>query len=132
MAYITSHWNIHLSIGKIYDEDIEMLVAGMNFERDNFTQSEENRKLQQLNVSDSSMHIGGVIVLAEMLKENRTLQQLDISMNSIGNEGATALAEMLKENRTLQQLNVSHNSIGAGGTTALAEKGEQDVTAAVY
>ena len=119
MAHITSHWNIHLSIGKIYDEDIEMLVAGMNFERDNFTQPD--RTLQQLNVTNNSIGDGGATALAEMLKKNRTLQQLNVSHNSIGDGGATALAEMLKKNRTLQQLNVSHNSIGAGGTTALAE-----------
>ena len=114
MAHITSHWKINLSKSDIGDEEIEMLVAGVNFKMDHFTPSEQNRTLQQLDISDN-------LALAEMPQENRTLQQLDVSFNFIGDGGATALAEMLKENRTLQQLDVSFNSIGDGGATALAE-----------
>ena len=147
MAHITSHWVIDLSYREIDNECIEMLVAGVTFERDDFTRSKENRALrhldvsynsigdggatalaeilrtlQQLNVSHNSIGDGGATALAEMLKENRTLQQLDVSSNSIGDVGATALAEMLKENGTLKQLNVSGSfSIGDGGATALAE-----------
>ena len=121
MAHITSHWKINLSNGKIDNEGLEMIVAGVTFERDNFTQSEENRALQQLDVSSNFIGDGGATTLAKMLKENRTLQQLSVSHNSIGDGGATALAEMLKENRTVQQLDVSRNSIGSRGATVLAE-----------
>ena len=119
MAHITSHWEINLSSRKINDEDIEMLMAGVTFKRDDFTQSEETA-LQQLDVSNNSIGDRGATVLAEMLKKNSTLQQLDVSRNSIHSGGATALAEMLKENRTLQQLDVSGNSIGDEGATTLA------------
>ena len=119
MAHITSQWEIDLSSSQVGDEDIEMIVAGMNFDRDNYTWSDENRMLQQLDVSNNSIGSGGATALAKMLKENRTLQRLNVYYNFIGDEGATALAEMLKENRTLQQLDVSINSIGDAGATAL-------------
>ena len=56
MAHITSVWQINLSSSKINYEGIEMLVAGVNFERDHFARSEENRPLQQLDVSHNSIH----------------------------------------------------------------------------
>ena len=149
MAHITSQWEVNLSNSEIGYEEIEMLVAGVNFKRDDFIQFvesgtlqqlivgstsignagatalaemlKENRILQQLDISNNSISSGGVTALAEMLKENRTLQQLDIHGNSIGDEGATALAEVLKKNRTLQQLDVSRSSIGDGGAAALAK-----------
>ena len=98
MAHVTGDWEINLRSSKFGDEELEMLVAGVTFERGNFTQSEDNTTLQQLDVSIGD---GGTTALAKMLKENRTLQQLDISSNSLGDGGATTLAEMLKENRTL-------------------------------
>ena len=121
MAHITTHWKIDLRNSSISDEEVEMLVAGVIFKRDQFLQSGENIALQQLDISSNSISEGGATVLAEMLKENRTLQRLDISTNSIGDGGATALAEMLKENRTLQQLYVRNNFIFDGGAIALAE-----------
>ena len=128
MASITTHWEIVLHNDGIDVEDIEMLAAGVSINRDNFTQSKENRMLQQLHVRHNSIGHGGATALAEMLKENSTLQQLGVSYNSIGDGGATALAEMLKENSTLQQLDVSRNCIGHGGATALAEMLKENST----
>ena len=148
MAHITTHWKINLRNREIGDDEIEMLVAGVNFKRNHFTQSEENQQLyvdissnfighggatalaemlkenmtlQTLYISQNPIGVEGAIALAEMLKKNRTIQQLNVSCDSIGDRGATALAEMLKENRALQQLNISSNSIGDTGATALAE-----------
>ena len=145
IAHVTCHWKIKLYGTHGGDEDVEMLVAGMNFDKENITQSDYSVSLNLGNITSEGLdylnkipkhvsqnmtklvlsHSGfgdrGATALAEMLKENGTLQQLDVSNNSIGQGGATALAEMLKENGTLQQLNVCGNSIGQGGATALAE-----------
>ena len=144
IVHVTCHWKIHLNDTHIGDEGVEMLVAGMNFDKVNFTQSDYSVSLNlscsditsegmdylnkipkhvitELDLANNGFGDRGAIALAEMLKESRTLQQLNISDNSIGQGGATTLAEVLKENGTLQQLNVSRNSIGPGGATALAE-----------
>ena len=147
IAHVTCHWKINLFGTNIGDEGVEMLVSGMNFDKENFTQSDYSvslylrncditsegldylskipkhvsQSMTELDFNSNEFGDRGATALAEMLKENGTLQQLDVSGNFIGQEGATALAEMLKENRTLQQLDVSDNSIGQGGATALAE-----------
>ena len=147
IAHVTCYWEIDFHNTNIGDEGVEMLVAGMNFDKENFTQSDYSVSLELHSCDITSegldylnkipQHVSqnmtklvldsngfgdrGATTLAETLKENRTLQQLSISDNSIGLGGASALAETLKENRTLQQLRVSDNSIGQEGATALAE-----------
>ena len=147
IAHITCHWKIDLNETEIGDEGVEMLVAGMNFDKENFTRSgysgslilgncditskglnylnkipkHVSQNMTELHLFHNGFGSGGTTTLAEMLKENRTIQHLNVSANSIGQEGATALAEVLKENRMLQHLDVSWNFVGQGGATALAE-----------
>ena len=145
VSHITCHWKINLS--GIGNSDVDMLQAGMNFDKTNLPHFDFSvhldlseckitheglshltrmprcvvQNITNLSLKAIELGDGGTATLAKVLKENRSLQQLDISQNSIGQKGATTLAEVLKKNRTLKLMDVSHNSIGQEGAIALAE-----------
>ena len=154
IAHVTCHWKINLYGTHIGDEGVEMLVAGMNFDQENFTQSDYSVSLElgdcditsegldylnkipkhvsqsmtELVLNSNGFGDRGATALAEVLKENRTLQQLNVGYNSIGQGGATALAEMLKENSSLKHLNLDDDSIGGKGTAILVESLKYNTT----
>ena len=144
IARVTCHWKIDLHNNNIGDEDVEMLVAGMNFDKENFTRSDYSVSLdlagceityegldyllkipqyvsQYITELDLCNNGLGVEKIIYLLKEYGMLQQLDVSTNSLYPEGIITLAEMLKENRMLQWLNISENFIYQEGAIALAE-----------
>ena len=110
------HRKIKLNDVLIGDEGV---VAGMNSDKENITQSDCS---VSLDLGECDITSEGLHYLNKIPKHvNSILLQLNISSNSIGQEGATTLAKILKGNRTLLQLNVSYNPIGQGGAIALAE-----------
>lgn len=81
-----------------------------------------NTHLTSLRISGKeSIGDEGARALAESLKQNRTINALEVSYSSITLKGAQALSEMLRENNTLVSFRLAGNSIGAEGMRYLAD-----------
>ncbi len=98
---------LHLCFMDITDEDVTVLVAGLN----------GNHVLKYLNLSSNSVSVAGIVALVET---DCQVQHLNLSSNGIGDDGAEVVARELRNNRTLKDIDLSGNEISVTGLAALA------------
>ena len=74
----------------------------------------ENSKLQELDLSDNSLHAKGIRKIFKRLRIS-TLIKLSISHNNITDKVADQIASFLCRNTKLEKLDLSHNNLQAAG-----------------
>eukprot|EP00751_Fragilariopsis_kerguelensis_P032080 CAMPEP_0170929560 /NCGR_PEP_ID=MMETSP0735-20130129/14901_1 /TAXON_ID=186038 /ORGANISM="Fragilariopsis kerguelensis, Strain L26-C5" /LENGTH=421 /DNA_ID=CAMNT_0011330753 /DNA_START=88 /DNA_END=1353 /DNA_ORIENTATION=- len=81
----------------------------------------DNRTIENLNLSWNHIGIQGVNDLTDVLIKNSVLTQIDLSGNQIGSDGVILLANSLAYNISLNKINLSNNQIDDNGAYAMAK-----------
>ena len=145
LGYSVSHvvcqcWGIYLAGSQIGNEGMEMLVAGMNYDKKNYSLGNFSLTFNLANCNLTAKGLQYLMELpivvtkctTELLQftkdgnENTgvlvmALKQLDVSCNAIGHSGATVLVKLLKENRMLQRLDIHQTSLEDEGAITISE-----------
>ena len=116
LSHINSTWYIDIGPSHIGDEDLEMLVAGMNYKESTLPPSLESISL---NLGDCAISSVGLSHLKEMPEQAATrITELDLFGNRDISEGVAGLLSNLT---SLKRLHLGETSISSQEVEQLAE-----------
>ena len=98
------------AFGQSLDHNFSLRSLGMGNSTLDLVALKED-KVTELNLGQSYLGPGGVIILCQLLQFSENLASLDLSENQMGIAGGKALAELMSTNEGIHKYNVQSNGL---------------------